>query len=296
MARLLTSQEYQSFRSNIPQKRICVDDHSGESTWTLYDAGPRSIRCPLVLLPPVSGRADVFFRQILTLSALGYRVIALDYPVYWTLNEFCNGLCSLLDHLHIDSVHLFGASLGGYLAQKFAEVTHKSSRVRSLILCNSFIDTTAFHLTGTVSTFWVMPAVMLKNLIMGNFESVSADAAIIDSIDFMSDVLDTLSQSELASRLTLNCCDGYVVPHKLQSLPVMIIDVNDRSALSEPVKEEVYKCYPDARRAQLKSGGNFPFLSRSDEVNLFLQIHLRQFADTPHRALEQTLTGPTEQS
>jgi len=37
--------------------------------------------------------------------------------------------------------------------------------------------------------------------------------------------LDSLSQSELASRLTLNCVDGYVSPQKLQHLPTMIIDV-----------------------------------------------------------------------
>ena len=48
-----------------------------ESTWTVYDAGPRTVRCPLLFLPPVSGRADIFYRQMLALSGLGYRVIAV---------------------------------------------------------------------------------------------------------------------------------------------------------------------------------------------------------------------------
>ena len=48
--------------------------------------------------------------------------------------------------------------------------------------------------------------------------------------------------------------------------------VFDESALSQAVSEELYKCYPDAKRAHLKSGGNFPFLSRSDEVNVFLKV------------------------
>ena len=34
----------------------------------------------------------------------------------------------------------------------------------------------------------------------------------------------------------------------------------------------MYKCYPDAKRAHLKSGGNFPYLSRSNEVNLMIQV------------------------
>lgn len=57
-------------------QQICVDE-DGESTWTLYDTGPRTVRCPLLFLPPVSGRADIFFQQLLALSALGYRVISV---------------------------------------------------------------------------------------------------------------------------------------------------------------------------------------------------------------------------
>ena len=44
----------------------------------MYDAGPRSVKCPLICFPPASGTADVFFRQILALSAVGYRVIAVS--------------------------------------------------------------------------------------------------------------------------------------------------------------------------------------------------------------------------
>ena len=44
----------------------------------MYDAGPRLVKCPLICFPPASGTADVFFRQILALSAVGYRVIAVS--------------------------------------------------------------------------------------------------------------------------------------------------------------------------------------------------------------------------
>lgn len=53
---------------------------------------------------------------------------------------------------------------------------------------------------------------------------------------------------------------------------VTIVDVFDESALSQTVKEEVYKCYPDARLAHLKTGGNFPFLARADELNIYIQV------------------------
>lgn len=53
---------------------------------------------------------------------------------------------------------------------------------------------------------------------------------------------------------------------------VTIMDVFDNYALGSPVRENIYKEYPQAKLAQLKTGGNFPYLSRSDEVNLHLQV------------------------
>lgn len=45
----------------------------------MYDSSPKTIKCPLVCLPPVSGTADVFFKQILGLAAKGYRIIAASF-------------------------------------------------------------------------------------------------------------------------------------------------------------------------------------------------------------------------
>lgn len=143
---------------------------------------------------------------------------------------------------------------------------------------------------------------------MGNFTTSKVDAGIADSIDFMVErvsqskypcwclliflksiviqnakymfllwlcfQLESLSQQDLASRLTMNCVNCYVEPHKMKDVPVTIIDVFDEYALSSPVREELYKCYPSARLAHLKSGGNFPYLSRSDQVNVYLQVCL----------------------
>lgn len=138
--------EYAQFRSKYTRQRIAFNQ-SDLKTWTLYDSGPKDVECPLVFLPPVSGTADVFFLQLLELHKLGYRVISLQYPACWTLSEFIMCMVQLLDHLNLRQVHLFGASLGGFLAQKFAENTHYSKRVHSLILCNSFPDTSIFNHT-----------------------------------------------------------------------------------------------------------------------------------------------------
>jgi hypothetical protein len=51
-------------------------------------------------------------------------------------------------------IHLFGAALGGFVAQKVAEATANAQRVQSLILCLAFSDTAYFR---------AMPAPSLYN-------------------------------------------------------------------------------------------------------------------------------------
>ena len=58
----------------------------------------------------------------------------------------------------------------------------------------------------------------------------------------------------------------------MNDLPVTIIDVWDKCALNQDVRDELYKCYPSAKLAHLKTGGNFPFLSRPEEVNMHLMV------------------------
>ncbi|XP_046434957.1 maspardin-like [Neodiprion fabricii] len=286
ISELSQSQEYLSFRSSIPLRKIVVDS-DGTKGWKVYDSGPKTVRCPLICLPPVSGTADIFFKQIMGLAAKGYRVIAAEPPVYWNVKEWCEGFRKLLDYMELDRVHLYGASLGGFLAQKFAEVNSHCPRVQSMVLCNTFTDTSVFSYNDSAAVFWILPSLVLKKMVMGNFAAQKADPEIVDAIDFMVERLESLTQPELASRLTMNCVSCYVQPQKISHLPITIIDVFDEYALSNVVREETYKCYPNAKLAHLKSGGNFPYLSRSPEVNLHLQIHLRQFNNTGYDAAER---------
>lgn len=276
---LSQSSEYLSFRSSIPLRKIVVDS-DGSKAWRIFDSGPKSVSCPLICLPPVSGTADIFYKQVMGLTSRGIRVIAAEPPSYWNLKEWCDGFKRLIDHLELDKIHVFGASLGGFMGQKFTEVTNNCPRVASLVLCNSFTDTAIFEYHDSAALFWLLPSLVLKRMLMGNFTTDKVDKRIAESVDFMVERLESLNQSELASRLTLNCTPCYVQPQSFSDLPITIMDVWDECALSSRVREDLYKSYPQAKLAHLKSGGNFPYLSRSDEVNLHLLIHLRQFDGT----------------
>ena len=73
-----------------------------------------------------------------------------------------------------------------------------------------------------------MPPIILKKMIMGNRSLAiqTRDKTIQDSIDFMSERLESLTQQELASRLTINCVACYVDPKELIKIPITILDVS----------------------------------------------------------------------
>ncbi len=277
MSSLRQSAEYRHFRSNVPLKTIAVDENDPQKQWKLFDFGPREQKVPLVFIPPVSGAADCFYKQLLALEAKGFRVISAECPAAWTADEFCEAFKALLSHLGLEKVHLFGSALGGFLAQKFAESTRTCPRVASMILCNTFTDTSVFKYADQAQLFWVMPGPLLRNLVTAGLETASEDPTIVAAADFMAESLDGLGQSLLASRLSVNCAPNAVVDID-EDLAVTVIDVWDESALSDQVKEDVHKLYPKAKKAHLKTGGNFPFLSRAEEVNMHILIHMRNYA------------------
>lgn len=77
--------------------------------------------------------------------------------------------------------------LGGYLAQKFAEYTQLNQRVASLILCNTFNDTSIFNSHESAALYWLLPALVLKRLIVGNFKPNKVDCSIMESAEFMAE-------------------------------------------------------------------------------------------------------------
>uniref|UniRef100_A0A914UNE3 Maspardin n=1 Tax=Plectus sambesii TaxID=2011161 RepID=A0A914UNE3_9BILA len=194
--------EYASFRSSIPLRKILTSEVSTQP-WVSFDAGPKSVRCPLVFLPPVCGGADCFYKQLIALSAKGYRVIALEWPPCWDTAEWCRSLLIVLDVLRARKVHLFGASLGGFLAQKFAETY--PTRTASLILCNTFSDTGIFHRHESSFFYRMFPGLLLKKLVLSGLPGKAMERDIAASVDFMVDNVSILLQIDAVGRIWKEC-------------------------------------------------------------------------------------------
>ncbi|KAK9103287.1 hypothetical protein Sjap_020541 [Stephania japonica] len=262
--------DYIHFKSQVPLHKISI----GSKQWRYYDFGPKVVP-PLICLPGVACTADVYYKQIMSLSMKGYRVISVDIPHVWNHQEWIQAFEKFLDAIDVHHVHLYGTSLGGFLAQLFAQ--YRPRRVRSLVLSNSFLETRSFAsaMPWAPIVGWT-PSFLLKRYVLIGIRDGPHEPFIADSVDFVVSQVETLSREDLASRLTLTVDAASVGPLLLSDSFITIMDTNDYCATPQQLKDQVGEKYPGARRAYLKTGGDFPFLSRPDEVNLHLQLHLRR--------------------
>eukprot|EP00262_Sarcandra_glabra_P007644 TRINITY_DN2053_c0_g1_i2.p1 TRINITY_DN2053_c0_g1~~TRINITY_DN2053_c0_g1_i2.p1 ORF type:complete len:348 (+),score=49.41 TRINITY_DN2053_c0_g1_i2:72-1115(+) len=262
--------DYIHFKSQVPLHKISI----GSKQWRYYDFGPKVVP-PLICIPGTAGTADVYYKQIMSLSMKGYRVISIDIPRVWNHHEWIQAFEKFLDAIDVHHVHLYGTSLGGFLAQLFAQ--YRPRRVRSLVLSNSFLDTRSFSAAMRWSPIvsWT-PSFLLKRYILTGIRDGPHEPFIADSVDFAVSQVETLSRDDLASRLTLNVDAASIGSLLLSDSCITIMDTNDYCAIPQQLKDQLSERYPGARRAFLKTGGDFPFLSRPDEVNLHLQLHLRR--------------------
>ncbi|XP_059292341.1 uncharacterized protein LOC132045777 [Lycium ferocissimum] len=267
--------DYIYFKSQVPLHKIPI----GSKQWRYYDFGPKVVP-PLICLPGIAGTADVYYKQIMSLSMKGYRVISVDIPCTWNNHEWIQAFEKFLDAIDVHHIHLYGTALGGFLAQLFAQ--HRPRRVRSLVLSNTFVETTSFSATMPWAPIvgWA-PSFILKRHVLSGIRDSPQEPFIADSVDFVVSQVETLSREDLASRLTLTADAASVGPLLLPDSSITLIDTNDYCATPQSLKDQVCERYPGARRAYLKSGGDFPFLSRPDEVNLHLQLHLRRVGVEP---------------
>uniref|UniRef100_A0A7N1A8M6 Maspardin n=1 Tax=Kalanchoe fedtschenkoi TaxID=63787 RepID=A0A7N1A8M6_KALFE len=267
--------DYVHFKSQVPLHKIPI----GTRQWRYYDFGPKNMP-PLICLTGTAGTADVYYKQIMSLSMKGYRIISVDIPRVWNHREWIIAFEKFLDAIDVHHIHLYGTSLGGFLAQLFAQ--YRPRRVKSLVLSNTFLETRSFaaSMPWAPVASWT-PSFWLKRYVLTGIRDGPHEPFIADSVDFVVSQVETLSREDLASRLTLMADDASVGPLLLNDSFITIMDTNDYCATPQHLKDQVMDRYPGARQAQLKTGGDFPFLSRSDEVNLHLQLHLRRVGVEP---------------
>ncbi|KAJ1609014.1 hypothetical protein OIY81_2501 [Cryptosporidium canis] len=300
-SRRTVKQLSQKTQDKINRQNGCFLRHGG-SAQDVADLGSNSFDS-IVILHGISGTAGEYFMLIKSLLDCGYRVISAQYPLYDDIGDWVRSFSLFLDQLGLESVHLYGSDLGGYLGIIFSQ--EFPSKVKSLILCNAFVSTLNLLLPSIASTFlYFCPKFILVKLISEIFrnkeilyspiEDLGLDSAVSSgisqvherlyrqSLDFVTEQLYSLSSSDLASRLsfilsgdeTSSILNLSRFSSLLQEKRITFIYSPDNSFDDHLLLNSITK-FENVKLAQLKYGGDFPHLSNPDDVALFCKVHLR---------------------
>jgi len=266
---------YKTFRGKVAMQRKSVGIQK-QYVWEYFDCGVQKggSPIPLIMLPGAGGSSDCFFKQVLGLSAKGFRVISVKYPAIYFFQEFVSSFERFMDALEISKFHLFGSGLGGFLAQVYA--LERPERLESLLLCNTFCDSSYFSEQATCfSLFSYMPEFYLKKILLDNFPKGPFEPEQQAALEFMTKQVNKLSQQDVAARLTLNTTPLSIDLPKVDSKRVTVVHTFDTCVTPAYMSEQLAARYLGCRLAQLKTGGDFPYLACPDEFNMMIEVHMR---------------------
>ena len=191
--------DYRRFRESNALQKIAMK--RTELVWQYYTLGPADVGPPVIFLAGTSATAGVFFYQLEALSEKGFRCISAQYPPYEDHDLWCKGFDQFLDSVQVQRCHLFGANLGGFLAQHYASKYPR--RVESLYLCNSFCSTSNFanKSFGVAPMSYLMPHFALKKIILDSYPTAVGDVRMKQAYEFMAEQIDELDTFDLQARV-----------------------------------------------------------------------------------------------
>jgi 3-oxoadipate enol-lactonase len=129
---------------------------------------PIAARAPVLLNRPLGGSMQIWGEFRARISAQ-FQVVSFDprgigrssdAPWIWTTRAMARDATALLDHLRIDSAHVFGLSLGGAVASWMA--IDAPARVRSLVLASTIPEPGADSLPGVRKALAMMRFLALR--------------------------------------------------------------------------------------------------------------------------------------
>lgn len=280
---LESSQAYANFRAWCPRKEVSIGV-SHPVTWRYYDWGPRTYLEPIICIHSLIGSAECFYQQLIFLAPRGYRVISIQIPVYWTIGEFCDAFHLFLETIPHRRVHLYGAGLGGFLAMHYA--IRRPDNIASLILTHSFLSTKNlnFRVPYSSAVLRWLPDFLVRSTVRAILPKGRVSLDMANAAEFAIGHTITCPREVLASRLALSITSSTVINRvHISQNAITLIDTMDRQQPALRLSELTASQLSEARRALLKSGGDFPYISAHDDVNVHLLVHLRRNAADPIR-------------
>jgi pimeloyl-ACP methyl ester carboxylesterase len=242
--------------------------------WDVIDTGMPSSDAPtLVLLPGTLGTAGIFRAQIEGLRDVA-RVIALTYPVERDLGRIIDSLAALLDELGVDTFHLLGSSLGGFVAQWLAD--RAPDRIETLFIANSLVDPVPSRKRlPPLDTLEAMNGEQHKELILKSIAGWAEPEPVFTELKRrLVESAETIGGEGLKARVLALQNAEAVPPLVVAPERIVIIESEDDPLIGADVRQAVEARYPGATVKRFRVGGHYPYVTRPAEYNAIIRERL----------------------
>jgi maspardin len=229
----------------------------------------------MLFLHGMGGSYDIWWQQINHFKGKN-RMISFTYPEVKTLKDLSECVILILENEKIKKVNLIGSSLGGYLAQYFAE--NYPDHVLKMSLGNTFPPNDE-HKDKNASLIFIMkllPEWLVIKMIRKKYNDEVVPAAENSLLvkAFLNELLGTkVSKKSFTSRY--HCVvDTFILKRSLY-LPVQIIESDNDPLVSEVLRNQLKQSYPNALTITLNGKGHFPYLNDAERYNQVLNDFLK---------------------
>lgn len=186
-----------------------------------------------------------------------------------TLNDYCSDMVELLDHLHIERVHLLGQSLGGITAQRFVGL--HPTRINRLVLISCARSFGPYlremaHLIGQTLRRFPRP-VYLRAMSMLSTGPLWLDAnpeLVRERI--ARDMEQGPDRRALAVQLRALGSQKEAVPVDHISAPTLVIAGEHDALIPSCYARQLAEAIPDSRLLLIANAGHNPLVERSEVV------------------------------
>ncbi|MBK6797278.1 MAG: alpha/beta fold hydrolase [Acidobacteria bacterium] len=235
---------------------------------------------PVLLIYGLAGRGNGFIKQVPELSA-GYQTIIFDNRGVgetdqpdepFSIAQIADDAAGLLDHLGIDSAHVFGISMGGMIAQEFA--LRHPNRTRKLVL-----GCTHCGIKHCIpSPPWV--AEIFKALVGKPREQIVRECVPFNYseytqkndrqlIESMNQLMIPNLQQAYSYKLQLKAVYEFDTFERLPSLkmPVLLLTGKEDVLIPPENSRIIADRIPGSRLIEFDQAGHLFFIEKADEVN-----------------------------